>query len=143
MTAPRGIRNNNPMNIEAGADWHGLAADWERTPEQILENRFAVFHAPEWGIRAGVKVLITYQERHGLDTIREMIHRFAPHHENKSDRYAEFVAERVGVDPDESINIRDLDTARRMVEAMIEMENGYQPYDSVTLGRAFYLAGLA
>ena len=53
---PRGIRNNNPGNIECGSPWQGLRTQKERT-----DNRFAQFTDPVFGIRALACVLITYQ----------------------------------------------------------------------------------
>ena len=68
---PRGIRNNNPLNIELGDQWQGLAASQ-------TDGRFAQFQAPEYGFRAAAKVLNTYQNKHGLTTPRQMISRWAP-----------------------------------------------------------------
>ena len=52
---PRGIRNNNPGNIECGSPWQGLRPQNERT-----DNRFAQFADQVFGIRALACVLITY-----------------------------------------------------------------------------------
>ena len=73
----RGLRNNNPLNIEQGEDWQGLAGEQ-------LDTRFATFEDAEHGLRAGAKVLKTYQDKHGLKTVRDMIGRWAPEHENPS-----------------------------------------------------------
>jgi hypothetical protein len=118
---PRGIRNNNPGNIEKGAPWQGLADD------QSQDNRFAVFTDPVWGIRALARTLKTYRERHGLETPYEIISRWAPGFENDTDSYARAVANAVGVDPYSPIP--NSDRARLdLVKAIIKHENGIQPY---------------
>ncbi|MBB4287604.1 hypothetical protein [Roseospira goensis] len=142
MTAPRGIRNHNPGNIERGAPWQGLAEPDEMTPVQRMEDRFAVFKAPEWGIRAIARVLITYQDKHGLRTVRDMLNRWAPPVENDTGAYVERVARDMGVSPDTEINVHCYDPARLMVEAIIAHENGQQPYPNDVIDRGLMLAGI-
>ena len=65
---PRGITNCNPGNIERGKDrWLGMSAD------QSTDPRFLVFDKPESGIRALMRLLINYQERHDIKTLRAAI----------------------------------------------------------------------
>ena len=47
------------------------------TPEQKGETRFCVFRSPEWGIRALVKIIQTYERKYSLDTVRGIINRWA------------------------------------------------------------------
>jgi len=70
----RGVRNNNPLNIEKeGANvWDGIASD------QDGDDRFATFESAEYGIRAALRTLVTYQDKHKLKTPTEMIYRWAP-----------------------------------------------------------------
>ncbi|HCQ3021998.1 TPA: hypothetical protein OHP99_004980, partial [Escherichia coli] len=56
MKTPRGIRNNNPGNLDKGSPWQGLAAN----PD---EPRFCTFKDPVWGIRALAVTLITYHDK--------------------------------------------------------------------------------
>ncbi|MDA0130636.1 structural protein [Vibrio sp. MarTm2] len=117
---PRGVRANNPLNIESNVNnnWLGKV-----TPS--VDSRFETFQAPEYGFRAGAKLLRdTYQGRYGLESIRELIHKFAPSHENNSDHYAEFVAKRVGVSPDAPIDLRSDNTLARLIHSMSIMEVG-------------------
>ena len=51
---------------------------------------------PANGIRAIAKVLLTYQRQHGLDTLAELIERWAPAAENDSFAYIDDVATRLG-----------------------------------------------
>ena len=50
---PRGIRNNNPLNIVKGQNWKG-----ERHPQ--TDRRFEEFESMQYGIRAGFKLLRNY-----------------------------------------------------------------------------------
>lgn len=131
---PRGIRNNNPLNIELGDPWQGLAA-------QQTDGRFAQFQAPEYGFRAAAKVLNTYQNKHGLTTPRQMISRWAPAGENNVEAYVNSVAKRSGLDPDTPVNLsRD---GFRLIEAMALHENGVQPFDQATIQRGIEMAGIS
>lgn len=128
--APRGIRNNNPGNIEWGSQWQGLRPESERT-----DNRFAQFNDPVFGIRALACVLITYQDKRKakdgsrIDSIKEIIERWAPSFENDTDSYANSVAALLdGVGPDdEVIDVHNFEHLRQIVEGIIRHENGRGP----------------
>lgn len=123
MKTPRGILNNNPGNIDRTGDkWQGMAAD------QSGDDRFVVFVAPHWGIRALVKVLLSYQRKHGLKTIRGIINRWAPPVENDTGAYVGQVSKACGVGPDETIDIANKAVLRVLVISIIQHENGQQPY---------------
>ncbi len=62
------------------------------TPEQKGETRFCVFRSPEWGIRALVKIIQTYERKYSLDTVRGIINRWAPPVENDTGSYISQVA---------------------------------------------------
>jgi hypothetical protein len=119
MSTTRGIRNNNPGNIEYSplTPWQGLA-------EPPTDGRFCRFGAMPYGVRAMARTLINYQDKHGLRTVRSMIARWAPPHENATARYAAFVARAMAVEPDASINVHEYETLRPMIAAMIDMECG-------------------
>lgn len=154
---PRGIRNNNPGNIEWGSPWQGLIPTSQKT-----DPRFAQFKSSAWGIRALVTVLITYQDKRRakdgsrIDTVREIIERWAPSFENNTDAYVRQVAKAVcnGVTgctgPDDpTVNVHDYKTARALVESIIRHENGQGPlktanswYDDATIDEGLRLAGI-
>lgn len=134
---PRGIRNNNPGNIEYnGTPWHGLDT------AEPSDGRFCRFIGATWGIRALAKVLITYQNVHGLNTVRGMIDRWAPPHENDTGAYVAHVAQQVGVEPDAPIDIHDCGIASKLVTAIIQHENGTQPYNDDVIENGLALAGI-
>lgn len=128
---PRGIRNNNPGNIRHGSNWNGLA-------EEQPDSAFCTFIKPEYGIRAMGKILLNYQKLYGLDTVSEIINRWAPPVENDTGAYAAHVAEKIGVDPDEKISVYS--NLQGLVLAIIKHENGQQPYDIATIQRGIEMA---
>ena len=124
----RGIRNNNPGNIRHGIDWDGLDED------QSKDEEFSQFSTPEYGIRAMFKILKTYDNKYNLNTIEGIINRWAPPIENDTESYIDFVSSKVGKDRSEVLDQEDYTL---LVEAIIHMENGEQPYPLVliTAGR--------
>ncbi|EBJ6950715.1 hypothetical protein DYJ22_09130 [Salmonella enterica] len=119
----RGIRNNNPGNLEYSAQgWDG-----ELTPD----GRFSRFDTPEHGIRALAKNMRTYQHEHGLNTVAGMISKFAPPEDhNDTPTYIKAVAGMMGVDPNQHIDTSDADTLTKLVNGIITVENGSNPYTS-------------
>lgn len=123
---PRGIRNNNPGNIDYNPrnDWQGQVGIEVGVPKP----RFARFDTPENGIRALGKLIRAYQNKHGLKTIEQIISRWAPSSENDSRAYAEAVAKAVGTTAHANINVNRVAILRPLVEAIIRHENGGNPY---------------
>lgn len=123
QNSPRGIRNNNPGNIRWGDDWKGLVAVARRT-----DKSFCQFVKPEYGIRAMVIVLHNYQRKHGLSTVSGIINRWAPTSENDTQSYINSVAKATGVTPDQRIDTNDSRFMMKLLQAIIQHENGVQPY---------------
>lgn len=119
---PRGIRNNNPGNLRHGSDWQGLS---ERQPDPS----FSVFDDPVYGLRALMKVLLTYRTKHGLRTIAQAIARWAPPSENDTPAYIQAVARRCGVDPDSAVNWSEPAMLAAITRAIVVHENGRPPAD--------------
>lgn len=124
---PRGIRNNNPGNIDKGQPWQGLSAD------QSSDPRFCVFVDSEHGIRAIAKILISYHKEYGINSIRGAIDKWAPPVENDTTSYVNDVAAALGVDQDASVNMLDPNVLTTLAKAIIHHENGEQPYDDATV----------
>lgn len=156
---PIGIRLNNPGNIEWGSPWQGLVprekSMYANTGSE-QQKRFCQFKDPTWGIRALCTVLITYQDKRRaadgskIDSIAEIMARWAPTHENDTQAYAKIVAAAVGVAPDdETVDVHDYDTLKRIVEAIIRHENGAGPlatastwYDDAVVEKGLLMAGV-
>lgn len=120
---PRGIRNNNPGNIRHGESWQGLAND-QPDPD------FATFMAPEWGLRAVMRLLINYHRKHNVRTVGGIISRWAPPNENDTVGYINAVSKALGVQGDTPINWWDGgtdDTLIALTKAIARHENGRPP----------------
>ncbi|ASS81315.1 TPA: hypothetical protein L7M47_000941 [Klebsiella pneumoniae] len=119
-SAARGLRNNNPGNIEAGSNsWDGQAGS---------DGRFAKFVTPEHGIRALGKNLLSYQ-RQGYDTVSEIVNRWAPARDgNNTEAYIAALCKKLNVTPNDQLNMSDINTLRQLCAGIIQHENGKQPY---------------
>jgi len=141
--APRGIRNNNPLNLRE--DVHGGDA-WEGEHLLDLDASFEEFKSPVWGIRAGAKTLRNYQRLRGLYTVSGIINRFAPpknkdgEFENNTASYVNHVASKLGVHADQAINLDDKSTLTQLVNVIIKHENGINPYSKETISEAIDMA---
>lgn len=114
---PRGIRNNNPLNIRIGNKWRGEV-------EIPTDRDFEQFTCMHYGLRAGFLLLRRYIERYHIDTVQEIISRWAPSAENVTSKYVSMVCERMGISPLEKISFQDRRTMVALVDAMVLYENG-------------------
>lgn len=89
MKQVRGIRNNNPANIRRGASWKGLVPFLvdSKNHQRYYDKSFCQFESMLYGIRALFVLLRTYHYRYHLNTISQVIHRFAPLSENNTNAY--------------------------------------------------------
>jgi hypothetical protein len=100
QAVPRNVRNKNPGNLRRGADkWVGLISPG-------TDAEYCQFDTMKNGWRAAGITLLNYQRRHGLNTLRGIITRWAPAPENDTDGYIAFVAKRLGQGPDDYIDVR-------------------------------------
>jgi hypothetical protein len=109
----RGVRTNNPLNLSFANQPNAIGTD----------GRFAVFQTPEEGVAASVRQLQLYGQR-GLNTIDQIVSRWAPPSENNTPAYIQAVAQRVGVSPNQEIDLSDPNIMRRLVNAMSVQEVG-------------------
>lgn len=114
---PRGIRNNNPLNIRIGNYWQGEV-------ENQTDKTFEQFTQMEYGLRAGFYLLRRYISRYHLNTISDIIKRWAPANENNTENYIKRVSLEVGLSPYEPIRFEDKETMCKIVNAMVFVENG-------------------
>ncbi|MBW6400411.1 structural protein [Roseomonas sp. HJA6] len=133
----RGYRNRNPGNIE-----HVPANKWQGLADPPTDGRFCRFTSHEFGIRALAALLVTYQDRHKLRTPRAIIERWAPKVENDTAAYVAVVAPRIGVGPDDAIDLHRHTHLRPLVEAIIAHECAGLTYPAAVIGRALTMAGV-
>lgn len=116
-TIPRGIRNNNPLNIRIGNVWLGESPNPTDPDFEQFVNMTA-------GVRAAFVLLRRYINHYHRNTIPQIISAWAPASENNTQRYIDFVCSSMGINPDERIIFEDKETMIQLVDAMIRFENG-------------------
>jgi hypothetical protein len=129
---PRGIRNNNPLNIRIGNAWLGEVA----IP---TDKEFEQFTSLRWGLRAGFLLLKRYINRYHLNSIRLIVSRWAPSSENNTEAYIKRVSALTGFDADEVITFESKMQMCALVEAMCLVECGCQ-VDCNEIREAYELA---
>ena len=139
---PRGIRNNNPLNIRRSKDqWQGqIAPSLQRG---LGEASFCQFETMEYGWRAAFVLLTrTYYHKYRLYTIRGIVSKWAPASENNTEAYIRNVSRLTGIDPDEPIGIPSESPARWMMvgAAMGIQECGTEGFDMFAMMRGWTMA---
>ena len=120
MSQPRNMRNNNPGNIEDGPFARSLPG------YKGSDGRFAIFDSPQAGTQAQIRLLQSYGQR-GLNTVQGIIGRWAPASDgNDVAGYSRFVAQRLGVSPDQPLNMGDPQTLQALAGAIQQFEGGPQ-----------------
>ena len=126
---PRGIRNNNPLNIRVGNVWLGEVPN-------PTDKEFEQFVSMFYGLRAGFILLRRYIRRYHLTTVPDIISRWAPGSENNTVKYIDTVCQLSGIAPDAQIKYEDEETLVNLVDAMILVECG-QRVDRATIIKAY------
>jgi len=138
---PRGIRNNNPLNIRLSSDrWQG-----QRPPSTSPEGEkaFCVFESMAYGWRAAFRLLChTYYGKYKLKTIRALITRWAPPKENNTEAYIRRVTDRIGIGADKVLGSPQEQPAQWMMIAMAMaiVECGTTQLDYLSMLKGFSLA---
>ena len=144
MTRPRGIRNNNPLNIRRSADrWQG-----EATAQ--TDKNFVQFETMAYGYRAAWRLMQTYYRRLRRQkkrfTVENIIARWAPPNENDTTAYTRAVLMLGGLGGNENLlppqNVRGYGRLARLMEAMTVVENGIRPVavDTEAIRKGYDLA---
>lgn len=133
---PRGIRNNNPLNIRKGNNWQGEVSC-------STDGEFEQFVSMQWGIRAGFKILKNYMTGYGgrvkpLTNIHDIIHRWAPPSENNCKAYIDSVCRFSGLHEYERLQFSDRNKMLALVDGMIRVECG-QPVSLDIIASAYDL----
>ena len=126
---PRGIRNNNPLNIRIGNVWLGEVPN-------PTDHEFEQFVSMFYGLRAGFILLRRYIRRYHLTTVPDIISRWAPNSENNTVKYIDTVCQLSGIAPDTQMKYEDEETLVNLVDAMILVECG-QHVDRATIIKAY------
>lgn len=122
VKVPRGIRNNNPGNLEGNTAWEGLA-----TPRS--DGVYLRFVDAAHGLRALAINLLNQERKHDLYTIADIITKFAPPSENDTASYIQAVSDETGIAASEVIDFETQPGAfADFIKAIIVHENGENPY---------------
>lgn len=116
-SAPRGIRNNNPGNLnyagQAGATMEGGEG-----------GRFAVFESMQHGVAALYKQLQLYFKR-GINTLSSIVKTYAPASDNNNvDAYISALTRATGKGANEVLDSGDTATIARLMKGIVDHENG-------------------
>ncbi|CND33871.1 Uncharacterised protein [Yersinia enterocolitica] len=131
-TDPRGIRNNNPGNINyVGQD----GASLERPG-----GRFAKFDTAYDGLKAMARQLMRYftgkTTGKPLQTLTDIISTWAPGSENNTGAYIAQLSKMLNVHPDAVLNLENPQVMSALMGGIIHHENGRNPYSSELINRA-------
>jgi hypothetical protein len=113
MAEPIGIRQNNPGNIRFGAGFDG---------EQEGDKGFGAYPTPVAGGTALIKNLVAYSTKHGLNTMRGIVSRWAPSNENNTEAYVNAASSDVGVGSDDPLNMKDPGMLAKVAAAIAKHE---------------------
>lgn len=117
QASARGLRNNNPGNIKKTAQpWAGEISGSDPV--------FKSFKSPEAGLKA-MSTLLNHYASNGINTINRLVRRWSA---TDQSGYARHLATRLGIDVNAPINLRDKSVRGAIMQAMIEFENGRNPY---------------
>ena len=113
-TRTLGQRTNNPFNVRASS-----SNNWQGADDSISEGGYQGFSDSDDGIRAADRILNNYggkQFKEGsenfdlygdrVNTLREAISMYAPSSENPTENYIDFISDKTGIDPDQSIDLK-------------------------------------
>jgi hypothetical protein len=113
---PRGLRNNNPLNIRHNADvFQGEIKGKDKS--------FKTFETMPYGYRAAFVTLGTYLSR-GWNTIEKIVTKWAPPSENNTENYIKSVEKWSGVPRNKELTAADGADYILIVAAMSFVENG-------------------
>jgi hypothetical protein len=115
MKHPRGLRNNNPLNIRHNADvFQGEIKGKDKS--------FKTFETIQYGYRAAFVTFATYLSK-GYNTVEKIITRWAPPSENNTAGYIAKVERWSGVLRDKELTAADGADFILIVSAMSLVEN--------------------
>jgi murein DD-endopeptidase MepM/ murein hydrolase activator NlpD len=124
-TDSRGLRSNNPGNIEYAGQPYALPK----------VGRFAQFATQGQGLYNLGRQLELYYSR-GRNTVRSIVCQYAPPNENHTGAYIADVSQRMGVTADQVLNLGDKITLTKLMSSIIQQENGKNPYSATQLDMA-------
>ncbi|WP_337046086.1 lytic transglycosylase [Serratia bockelmannii] len=125
---PRGIRNNNPGNLNYVGQNGAMLEDHATPRFARFNSAFEGFAALGKQIKAyynGTSKAAGYQK---LQSVEDIISRFAPASENNTQAYINKLSKMLGVGRGDSLNIQDPQVLATLMNGITQIENGKNPY---------------
>ena len=116
---PRGYRNNNPLNIRINP-----ANNWQGKIANNTDGVFEQFTHMSYGYRAALKLIRNYIQNDGLETVTQIISKWAPNTENNTSGYIQRVIGMNQWTAGKVIDPYSKDDMCDLVYAMAIVENG-------------------
>ena len=107
---PLGIRSNNPGNLQPG-------------------GHEAVFPTADAGLKAMSDQLQRYGQR-GINTVSGVVSTYAPPSANDTAAYIADIVRQTGFGANQALNLGDPYTRSLLMQAMVQHENGMNPYSA-------------
>lgn len=122
-----GFRNHNPGNLRDASNTTGR------------NQGFSTFSSDNDGLAAMARQLMLYGDR-GNNTPGGILHTYAPRTENKTQQYINDVSTRTGYDSRQRLDLHNPEVLKTLMAAMIQHEQGSQPYTEEQLKSAIQSA---
>ena len=116
-TKARGIRNNNPGNLQKSR------VKWQGKVIPSTDSRFEQFQNIHFGLRAMATDLTNDITLKKLDTLTKLTEVYAPRFENDTTSYISQIAIETGLNRNETINLTP-ELLFKIMKAKIRVENG-------------------
>lgn len=133
---------NNPGNVRPGSvDYAGQTGT---ALSKKGSGRFLTFDTPQSGLNSmsnviGQIVRVKIPERFAKGelpsdrfTTRNLVSVYAPSNENNTSEYVDFVSKRMGVKPDDELDLSDAGTMAKLIDTMVRRESGHAHADWFT-----------
>lgn len=116
----RGFRNNNPGNLTAAPNTTGQ--------DYGNGHVYAKFASMRDGLAAMSRQLLLDADK-GITSIDQLVSKYAPRRAgNNTASYIRLVSQQTGFEPLQSLDMQDPNVLANVMNAMIKMENGQQPF---------------
>ena len=111
-----GTELNNPFDLrDEGIPWKGLIG---------AKDRFCEFDTIEHGLRAGFRDIHTAWKMDGLNSIRQIVSKYAPPSENDSTAYINAVCKETNLGPDDPLQLDVPENLCALGMAVLRQEQG-------------------
>lgn len=125
-----GATQSGSPGAGGGGAGGGVNAGNLRNPNGVGFQRF---RSTADALVAMGRQLVTYQKRDNLNTIAQILYRYAPPNENDTEGYIRFVSRMTGFARNQALNLSDASQLEKLMRAMLRMEQGHDVIGSSEL----------